>query len=256
MTSTSAKDLAVRLRARVSSRHLGRYLTYGPAEAAVDEGAAALLTRYAEVEGEMETTEEERAKLRALAEKDLRTPMPEPADALAESLEPRWFCLLLDDLTRLIAQVAALKEERDAARAGIVDLQVLAYGWMVAHDCLKAGSQYTLPKPADVPALVDAANARAERLADARLVLDSVIPWLEAGCDLPPAVTELRILKRRIDAALLTGPEAKGGDPDTHVDDDGRTADRTDPNGAEPTNIAQPARDTAPVPATTEKTDD
>jgi len=62
--------------------------------------------------------------------------------------------------------------------------------------------------------------------------------------------------KAKAAAALLTEPEAKGGDPDTHVDDDGRTADRTDPNGAEPTNIAQPARDPDPVPATMEKTDD
>lgn len=114
MTSASAKDLAALVSAALRDIVTGEPLV---GDARVDMTAsdlrpiAALLTRYAEVEGELETTVEERHRLARDADHMARLGH-EYAGWPAEM-----FQRLHRDLARLIAQVAALRADRDAANA-------------------------------------------------------------------------------------------------------------------------------------------
>ena len=82
--------------------------------------------------------------------------MQKAADALATA-------------TRQIAELrkAYLAAEADAQslRKANAEASTRAYGWMVAHDMLKAGKSYDLPSPADVPTnLARALAAEAARV--------------------------------------------------------------------------------------------
>ena len=73
-------------------------------------------------------------------------------------------------------QAKRIEAERrlEAVEKRNADVSMLAYKWMVAHDCRAAGEPYLLPTPADLP------NALAERDALA-LRLDRYAK-LEAAC--------------------------------------------------------------------------
>jgi len=55
------------------------------------------------------------------------------------------------DTDDAIAALTQLDELRARYDERLTDLQMLAFKWMDAHDKLKAGLPYELPKPADVP---------------------------------------------------------------------------------------------------------
>jgi hypothetical protein len=62
-----------------------------------------------------------------------------------------------------MGDVERLREENERLYERLVETQMLAHKWMVAHDKLAAGKPYDYPKPADVPECV----AENERLRDA-----------------------------------------------------------------------------------------
>jgi len=55
------------------------------------------------------------------------------------------------DIHTVLASLDAATTERDAANERSLANNILAHGWMVAHDMLKAGKPYKFPEPADVP---------------------------------------------------------------------------------------------------------
>lgn len=46
------------------------------------------------------------------------------------------------------------KSEADDQHERLLGLQLLAWEWMAAHDCLKSGREYSLPRTTDKPKLV------------------------------------------------------------------------------------------------------
>ena len=89
--------------------------------------------------------------------------------------------------------------------ARCLELSMLAYRWMEAHDLLKAGKSYNFPSPADLPtseARATAAEAQLARAVEGLPDLSAVIAWLDNGCDPKHAADELRIHKARIDQTL------------------------------------------------------
>lgn len=137
----------------------------------------------------------------ATAERDaLRQELDDNADSAAHV--SAYQATAMSNLERALKAEA----ERDAMRGHIVDMQVLAYGWMVAHDRLKAGEPYNLPKPADVPSLVaerDAALARMAVLeAWLRRMIDTASTYSAGRC-------AHRVTQEIADArSLLTKPTA------------------------------------------------
>lgn len=101
------------------------------------------------------------------------------------------------------ARARATTAERDLAeaRARNVELQVLAHGWMVAHDMLKAGEPYDIPRPTDLPdAIKDLAEARAE-VEQVRKIISPMVRCWRDGDDISLSDYEL------FRAALTKGGE-------------------------------------------------
>lgn len=98
-----------------------------------------------------------------------------------------------DHSAPITALASGSGDHAELARLGDrnVELSVLAYKWMEAHDALKSGQPYDYPSPADVPAIIaeNAAmrktNIEAERkLAEAVGLLRDCRPWIRKITDL------------------------------------------------------------------------
>ena len=68
------------------------------------------------------------------------------------------------DLMRLKADLAEAESKVEYDQDAMAETQMLATQWMKAHDCLKAGKPYDLPKPSDLPDEIQRLNAIIEAL--------------------------------------------------------------------------------------------
>lgn len=82
---------------------------------------------------------------------------------------------LASKLTNAEIVAASWKDRATAAEARNAEVSMLAHRWMEAHDRLKAGLDYDLPTPADLPN----EKARADRLAEIASKLSVAISWLD-----------------------------------------------------------------------------
>ena len=94
------------------------------------------------------------------------------------------------------AEAARQELEREATRlnARNVEASILAYKWMVAHDHLRVGLPYDLPRVADVPASEAARQSAEARVEALEMALHEII-------DLAPATQEVCAASMMADAA-------------------------------------------------------
>jgi hypothetical protein len=75
----------------------------------------------------------------------------------------------------IIEALTTMQEREERLNEMMAEIQMNGFNWMRAHDKLKAGKPYDLPKPADLPEALAAMQAREATLI--RVLRDLVALW-------------------------------------------------------------------------------
>lgn len=113
---------------------------------------------------------------------------------------------LSDGWMKAKVELAAAEEALAYQHQQILELQMLAWKWMQAHDCLTSGRSYELPSPADLPKSI------ADIVQIEKIVESYVGGEYEAqGCAAEQILSDIRTLRR--EACEYCGPGIYTGLP-------------------------------------------
>lgn len=113
---------------------------------------------------------------------------------------------LSDGWMKAKGELAAAEDELAYQHQRILELQMLAWKWMQAHDCLKSGRPYDLPSPLDLPKSV-ADITRIERIVEAYVGGE----YEAQGCAAEQILNDIRALRQ--EACEYCGPGIHTGLP-------------------------------------------